>query len=222
MSGTVIAIDGTAASGKGTLARKVAEKLGFAYLDTGKLYRYVGWSVLSQGDDPANEEVAVAFAQSLKGNLQPAMLADPALVSDEAGQAASKVAAIPGVRAALLDYQRDFALNPPAGASGAVLDGRDIGTVICPDASLKLYITAKVEIRAQRRYKELHSSDNSVTYEAVLQDMQERDARDAERATAPMKPADDAIVIDTSEMDIEKVRETAFSCVKETLGIDVL
>ncbi len=214
----VIAIDGTAASGKGTLARKLAQALGFAYLDSGKLYRYVGYSMVLQGQNPENEELAIAMAAQLKDRLNPENLQDPALSNDEAGKAASQVGPHQKVRDLLLDYQRDFAANPPNNAKGAVLDGRDIGTVVCPNADLKLYIDANVEIRAKRRHKELQSNGISVTYDAVLADMQERDRRDASRATAPMKPADDAIMLDTSDMGIDEVLEKALSLAGEALS----
>ncbi|HIF25846.1 MAG TPA: (d)CMP kinase [Micavibrio sp.] len=215
----VIAVDGTAASGKGTLAKRLAKELGFAYLDTGKLYRYVGARLLARGVDPQDEAEAIAVAQGLNTTLKPEDLQDPALGSDENGQAASKVAALTGVRTALLDYQQNFAKTPPGGASGAILDGRDIGTVICPDADLKLYIDANLEIRAQRRFKELQSKGISVTYDAVLADMLERDKRDSSRATAPMKPADDAIVLDTSTMSADDVFDKVRSAVTDRLGI---
>lgn len=215
----VIAVDGTAASGKGTLAKRLAKELGFAYLDTGKLYRYVGARLLARGIDPQDEAEAIAVAQGLNTTLKPEDLQDPALGSDENGQAASKVAALTGVRTALLDYKQNFALTPPNGASGAILDGRDIGTVICPDADLKLYIDANLEIRAQRRFKELQSKGISVTYDAVLADMLERDKRDSSRATAPMKPADDAIVLDTSTMSADDVFDKVRSAVTDRLGI---
>ena len=210
----IIAIDGSAASGKGTLAKLLAERLGFAWLDTGKLYRYVGYSVLQSGGDPADEKLAVAMAEQLKGHLNPADLQNPALATDEAGQAASKVGVFGGVRAALLQFQKDFAHQPPGGAKGAVLDGRDIGTVVCPDADFKFYVTANIEIRAERRFKELQSQGISVTYDAVLADMRARDARDSGRATAPMKPADDAIPLDTGDLSIEGVLNTALSYVQ--------
>ncbi|MEC8663883.1 MAG: (d)CMP kinase [Pseudomonadota bacterium] len=215
----VIAVDGTAASGKGTLAKRLAKELGFAYLDTGKLYRYVGARLLARGIDPQDEAEAIAVAQGLNATLKPEDLQDPALGSDENGQAASNVAALTGVRTALLDYQKNFAKTPPGGASGAILDGRDIGTVICPDADLKLYIDANLEIRAQRRFKELQSKGISVTYDAVLADMLERDKRDSSRATAPMKPADDAIVLDTSTMSADDVFDKVRSAVTDRLGI---
>ncbi|MCB1557085.1 MAG: (d)CMP kinase, partial [Alphaproteobacteria bacterium] len=167
----VIAIDGPAASGKGTLARLIAEHKGYAHLDTGRLYRYVGWRVLQSGGDPEDQTAALAAAEGLRDIVDLSLLSDRALSSDEAGQAASKVAAIPAVRTALLCFQKDFAAHPPGSAPGAVLDGRDIGTVICPDSPLKFFVTADTEIRAKRRFKELQSQGISVTYDAVLADM---------------------------------------------------
>jgi len=222
----LIAIDGTAASGKGTLARILAEKLDLACLDTGKLYRYVGWQVLQSGGDPGDARAAIQTAKTMKDHLKLSLLSNPALQSDEAGQAASKVGAVPEVRAALLDFQKDFAVNPPllAGgkaAKGAILDGRDIGTVVCPQADVKLFIDANIEIRAQRRMKELQSKGLSVTYEAVLEDMRQRDARDADRPAAPMKPAQDAAVLDTGRMTIEEVVETALTIIRSKTGIHI-
>ena len=214
----IIAIDGTAASGKGTLARKVAAALNCAYLDTGKLYRYIGLSIVREGHDPADEATAVNMAQQLKDTLDPSDLDDPELTSDDAGQAASKCAQFQPVRDVLLAFQREFAANPPQGKDGAVLDGRDIGTVICPDADVKLYIDAKTTVRAQRRAKELQSKGISVTYDAVLADMLERDKRDSGRTAAPMKPADDAKILDTSDMSIDEVLEKTMQYVHETLG----
>ncbi|MFH5776105.1 (d)CMP kinase [Paracoccus sp. NGMCC 1.201697] len=181
-----IAIDGPAASGKGTIARALADRFGFAHLDTGLLYRAVG----ALGGDP------ILAARGLSaGDLQRDDLRTAA-----AGQAASRVAAIPEVRAALVDFQRRYARTEP----GAVLDGRDIGTVICPDAELKLYITASDEIRARRRALEL-GADESV----ILGELRERDARDAARDVAPMRPADDAVLIDTSALSIDEAVELA-------------
>lgn len=213
----VIAIDGTAASGKGTLARKIASALDYAYLDTGKLYRYIGYSILQNGQDPADEAVAIDMAMRLKDTLSPADLADPALGSDEAGQAASKCAQFQPVRDILISFQREFAENPPQGKVGAILDGRDIGTVIYPDAPVKLYIDAKTAIRAERRTKELQSKGISVTYDAVLADMLERDKRDASRSAAPMKPADDAKILDTSDMTIEEVLNQSMDYIRNIL-----
>ena len=187
-----IAIDGPAASGKGTIARALARHFGFAHLDTGLLYRAVG----AKGGDP------IAAARG----LAPEDLARPDLRSAEAGQAASRVAAIPEVRAALVEFQRRFARSQP----GAVLDGRDIGTVICPEAELKLYVTASDEIRARRRARELGADEAR-----ILAELRERDARDAARAVAPMRPADDALLLDTSEMTIDEAVARAIACARE-------
>ncbi len=219
MTKPVIAIDGPAASGKGTLARTLAKNLNFAYLDTGALYRAVGYMVLQSGQDPADEEAAETAAMVLCNSVSAEFLANPALKTDEAGQAASQVATMPHVRNALLTLQKDFAKHPPHGAKGAILDGRDIGTVICPDAPLKLFVTANTEIRAERRLKELQSKGIAVTYEAVLKDMRERDARDTSRTTAPMKPADDAIILDSSHLTAEDVLEQAQTLVKIRLDL---
>lgn len=214
----IIAIDGPAASGKGTLARALAKKLGLAFLDTGALYRLVGYTVLERGGDPADKQEAIESAEFLRDYFDPTLLDNPALRKDEVGNAASKVAVVPAVRAALLDLQRNFAKNPPNAAPGAVLDGRDIGTVICPEAPIKLYITASAEIRAQRRLKELQSRGISSTYEAVLKDMRERDTRDSSRDAAPLKPADDAIILDSSQSDAAEMLEKALKIVQERLG----
>ena len=213
----VIAIDGHAASGKGTLARTLAKMLEFAWLDTGALYRAVAWQVIEQGNDPGNEEAATAAAQELRATLTPHDLENPVLRSDSVGDGASKVATYPGVRAALLQFQKDFAYHPPETAKGAALDGRDIGTVICPDAQVKLFVTASLETRAERRFKELQSRGLNVTYEAVLEEMRTRDARDEGRAEAPLKPAPDAKVIDTTSMTAQEVLDTALSHIREKL-----
>ncbi|MFN3076645.1 MAG: (d)CMP kinase [Alphaproteobacteria bacterium] len=195
----IIAIDGPAAAGKGTLARRLARALGFAYLDTGLLYRAVGMAVLRHGGNPDRAEDAAAAAQGIR----PENLDDPALRSDEAAGLASRVAAIPEVRSALLDFQRRFAAAPPDGAGGAVLDGRDIGTVVCPKADAKLFVTASLEIRAGRRARELRERGIAAIEGLVLQEMRERDARDSGRSTAPLAPAGDAFVLDTTDMDAE-------------------
>lgn len=211
---TVIAVDGPAASGKGTVSRMLAKELGYAYLDTGKLYRAVGMAVVRSGGDPSNPANAEPAARS----LDPAGLDDPDLKSDDAATAASKVAAIDGVRTALLQFQRDFAAQPPSGDAGAVLDGRDIGTVVCPDAPVKLFVTASVEIRAERRHKELLARGDASIYARVLQDLQERDARDSTRTVAPMKPADDAIELDTTTLSIDQALDAALTLTKATLA----
>jgi len=211
---TVIAVDGPAASGKGTVSRMLARELGYAYLDTGKLYRAVGMAVVRAGGDPSDPVDAEPAAKA----LDPAGLDDPDLKSDAAAAAASKVAAIDGVRAALLQFQRDFAARPPNGEAGAVLDGRDIGTVVCPDAPVKLFVTASVEIRAERRHKELLARGDASIYARVLQDLQERDARDSARTVAPMKPADDAIELDTTTLSIDQALDAALTLTKATLA----
>lgn len=197
----VIAIDGPAAAGKGTLARRLADHYGLAYLDSGSLYRGTALSLLRQGVPAPDEATAAAAAKA----LQPELLADPALRAEATGALASKVAAIPAVRAALLDWQRGFAQSPPAGKRGAVLDGRDIGTVVLPGAKVKFFITASDEARAMRRFKELQAKGETAIYARVLEDMRERDARDTARSTAPMRPAEDALIIDTSALDADQV-----------------
>jgi cytidylate kinase len=182
-----IAIDGPAASGKGTISRALAAHFGFAHLDTGLLYRAVGARML-EGAEP----IAAARA------LQAGALEDDALRLPAVAEAASKVAAIPEVRAALVDFQRAFARR----AGGAVLDGRDIGTVICPEAEAKLFVTASAEVRAERRFAELRGKGVETDLAAVLEDVRARDARDAGRADAPMRAAEDAVLVDTSTMSI--------------------
>jgi cytidylate kinase len=193
-----VAIDGPAAAGKGTLARRLAAAHDLAYLDSGALYRGTALTLLRDG---LPESEAVAAAQKLR----PELLTDPELRAEATGRLASRVAAIPEVRAALLDWQRDFAKHPPAGKRGAVLDGRDIGTVVLPDAMVKLFITASDEARAMRRFKELQEKGEAAIYARVLEDMRERDARDTARSTAPMRPAEDALIIDTSALDADQV-----------------
>jgi cytidylate kinase len=201
VSAVIIAIDGPAASGKGTLARRLAEHFALAYLDTGALYRAVGRDVLAAGCDPADAAAATESAR----RLDPASLADPRLRDPDVARASSVVAVHPPVRAALLDFQRGFAARPPGGRRGAVLDGRDIGTVVCPQAPLKLYITASGGERAVRRHKELAARGEAPSLEAVLADLQARDARDSSRASAPMKPAADAVLVDTTALDADAV-----------------
>jgi cytidylate kinase len=190
----IIAVDGPAAAGKGTLARALAAHYGFHFLDTGSLYRMVALSVLRRGGDPHDAQAAIAAAE----HLDPKAFAAEALRDEKVGQAASIVAAIPGVRAALLDLQRAFAAQPP----GAVLDGRDIGTIVCPDAEVKIFVTASPQERARRRTSELAERGEPIDYEAVLADIHERDARDRGRSFAPLVPAGDAYVLDTSSLDI--------------------
>jgi CMP/dCMP kinase len=195
----IVAIDGPAAAGKGTLARRLAAHFHFAFLDTGLLYRATALHLIEAGrgaDDTAAAETAAR-------RVNAADLADPRLRGEAVAQLASSVAVIPAVRAALLQFQRDFAARPPGGKTGAVLDGRDIGTVVCPDAAAKVFVTASQEVRARRRLKELRERGTEAIYGAVLQDMQDRDARDSQRRTAPLRPADDAFVLDTTDLDAD-------------------
>lgn len=196
----VIAIDGPSAAGKGTLARRLAAHFGLPHLDTGLLYRAVGLKAEWTGQPP--EEVAAG--------LEPADLANPELRTDVAGQAASKVAAMPEVRAKLLDFQKKFATQ----ASGAVLDGRDVGTVICPGAPIKLFVTASAEARAERRYQELRAKGVDTIKPRVLAEMAERDRRDSERAAAPLKAAPDAYHLDTSDMDADAAFAAALAFIE--------
>lgn len=208
MTGPVIAIDGPAAAGKGTLARRLAATLGLPYLDTGLLYRAVGRRVLDAGGDPADPESAAAAARALR----PADLERTDLRGPEADAAAAAVASIPAVRAALLAFQRDF-----AAARGAVLDGRDIGTVIFPDATAKLFVTASLDARAARRHAELAAKGAAVSLARVTEDMRARDAMDAARAAAPLRPAEDAALLDTTALDPDAAFAAALALVEERL-----
>lgn len=208
----VIAIDGPAAAGKGTLARKLAQRLGYAYLETGALYRAVALATLEMGGDPSKVDDVTPALEMIKRNLTPELLANPELRAEHVAQGASQVAALPVVRQMLLDFQRDFAMNPPGNVGGAILDGRDIGTVVCPDADVKLFITAGIEARAERRF--LDVQDTGAIFEEVLADMKERDLRDQSRATAPAKAATDAYVIDTTAVTIEEVLEESIAVIK--------
>ncbi len=193
----VLAIDGPAASGKGTLARRLSRHLHLPYLDTGTLYRAVGLRLVNEGKDPKNQEEAIDAAR----NITQHDLADPALRQEKVGQAASVISAIGEVRQILLDYQRSFAVS----AEGAVLDGRDIGTVVCPEADVKIFMTASVETRAKRRHEQLQGEGFEVVYDSVLQGLRERDKRDEQRENAPLKAAKDAILLDTTDMTIDEV-----------------
>lgn len=216
---TTIAIDGLAATGKGTVARRIAAALDFAYLDTGLLYRAVGVSVVRSGGDVHDPVQAEKAAQALNPDTLAVLAEDPMVRSDEGGTAASFVASVPGVRAALLKFQQDFAAHPPGGKKGAVLDGRDIGTVIAPQAPVKIYVEAAPEVRARRRFLELQGRGENVTEAAVLADMQARDARDASRATAPAKPAEDAVRLDTSSLNADEAFAAAMEIVRGKLHI---
>lgn len=197
----VIAVDGPAASGKGTVASRLAKDYGYPYLDTGLLYRAVGVTLLEQGGQVADEEEAAKIA----ADLDVSHLDDDRFRTRAASEAASQVAVHPMVRRALLDLQRRFAAQTP----GSVLDGRDIGTVIAPEAPAKLYVTASPEVRAERRWKQLLGQGEDVDLVDVLADIRRRDARDAAREAAPMRPAPDAVLLDTSQMSIEQAADAA-------------
>lgn len=206
----IIAIDGPAASGKGTLAKRIADHLGFAHLDTGLLYRAVARDMGVRGLDPEDEKAAARVALS----LDLTSLDDPTLRSPGFGEAASVVAKLPAVRAALLELQREFARRQP----GAVLDGRDIGTVVCPEADVKIFVTASAEVRAERRYKERVAKGDPGPLEGVLADIRRRDERDAGREAAPMRPAPDAFLLDTSNLAIEAAFEKALAVISRKVG----
>jgi cytidylate kinase len=210
VSGLVIAIDGPAASGKGTLARRLAEYFNLPHLDTGLLYRATACALLDEGLPLDDEEAATAAARGLSLTD----FDDARLRSREMGEAASVVAALPQVRAELVDLQRRFA----AREEGAVLDGRDIGTVICPGARVKIFVTAAPETRAQRRALELARRGEEVDYPTILADVKRRDERDSARAVAPLKPAADAVTLDTSDLDIEAAFRAAVAIVEKARG----
>jgi cytidylate kinase len=206
----IIAIDGPAASGKGTLGKNIAAHYGLPHLDSGKLYRAVARDTLAKAGDPANAHAALEAAKALDLTT----LHDPQLRSAELGEAASLVARHPEVRGALLAYQRAFAAQQP----GAVLDGRDIGTVICPDANVKLFVTAALEERARRRYLELKEAGNHVTEAEILADIRRRDERDKNRATAPLRRAHDALLLDTTNLDIDAAFRAAIDLIDTAMG----
>ncbi len=210
----IIAVDGPAASGKGTLARRLAQHYGLAHLDSGLLYRAAALQVLLAGGDPADPKDAAAGAKRVRSD----QLADPRLKEERVSNAASLVAALPAVRATLLAFQREFTTRPPGGAEGAVLDGRDIGTVVCPGADAKLFVTASLEARAMRRFKELQASGAPAIYQRVLQDMKLRDARDQERKTAPLVRAEDAFELDTTALDADAAFDAAVRFVDRKLA----
>ena len=202
----IIAIDGPAASGKGTLAKKLAEHYGLNYLDTGSLYRAVAQKVLAVQGDPNDSALAQKKAQELNADeINPELLR-----SEEIGMAASQVSAIPQVRNTLLEFQRAFAKN------GAILDGRDIGTVVCPDADIKIFLDASAETRAQRRFDELTNKGESPNLESILDDIKKRDQQDSGRSAAPLTKADDAVAIDTSQHDIDTVFAIAQNIIEKS------
>jgi cytidylate kinase len=202
----IIAVDGPAAAGKGTLGRALAHHFGYHFLDTGTLYRMVGRSLLDRGLDPRDEQAAAEAAR----RLDPGKYQDSDLRGEDTGEAASIVAVIPEVRRALLGFQREFAKRPP----GAVLDGRDIGTVVCPDADVKIFVTASPEKRAERRLQELRQRSVSASYDDVLADIRARDRRDSSRVTAPLVAAADAAVLDTSNLSADEAILKAIATVE--------
>ena len=203
MNKPVIAVDGTAGSGKGTLARRLADHFDYAYLDTGLLYRAVGFLTLelTKGRKEISEDIACSTVSS----ITPEILKNPLLRSEEITNYASQIASLPAVRQKLIERQQAFAQNPPEGSAGAVLDGRDIGTVICPKAPFKFFLNAQIEVRAARRLKELLEAGETAIHSRVLEDIQERDARDKSRNIAPLVIADDAVTMDTSKMNSNAV-----------------
>jgi cytidylate kinase len=211
----VVAVDGPAAAGKGTLARRLAAALNLVYLDTGSIYRAVAARLLADGGDPEDADAATAVARSLTS----ADLGRDDLRAEGVGAAASVVSAHQPVRAALLEFQRAVAFDPPTGRAGAVLDGRDIGTVVCPEACAKLFVTASLEERARRRHEELLARGEARIYARVLEDLKERDDRDAARATAPMTAAPDAVTLDTSNLDVDAAFQQALDIVRSRCGV---
>jgi len=210
----VIAVDGTAASGKGTLAKKLARHFNFPHLDSGALYRLTALAVLEKKGDPKNEADAVKGARAI--DLSRA--GDPAIRTDVVGKAASDVAAIPAVRQALFDFQRDFLLSPPGHAEGAVMDGRDIGTVIAPDATAKLFVDARPEVRAHRRWLELKGLGIRRDEAQVLAEINARDAADRSRAVSPLKQAADADLLDTSDLDADAAFRAGLALVQARMA----
>jgi cytidylate kinase len=205
-----VAVDGTAASGKGTLAQRLAQHFGFAHLDSGSLYRLTALRVLREGYDPHDADRAAKAARA----IDPAAAIHCDLRGQEIAEAASVVAAFPAVRAALLDYQRRFAAAPPAGAMGAIIDGRDIGTVVCPAADAKFFVDAEPEIRARRRWLEQGGAGGARSEQEILADIRVRDERDRSRASAPLRPAADAILLDTTLLDIDAAFAAALALVE--------
>lgn len=207
----IIAIDGPAAAGKGTLAKKLAEKFDFAYLDTGSLYRAVALMILNAHKAPEDKIAAIAASAT----LDVALLNSPNLRTERTAEAAALVAAIPEVRHNLLKFQQNFANNPPNGKAGAVIDGRDIGTVVCPKADVKLFITASAEERAKRRTKELLEKGIEAEFDEILADVLARDARDTNRNISPLRPAENAHLLDTTKLDIDAVFLKAVAIVEK-------
>lgn len=215
----IITIDGPAAAGKGTLAAALAKRYRLAYFDTGMLYRAVGLEMVLQNQNPQDESAAEKVAENLTFAKMMQLSAHPEFRGRIGGEAASKVSALPKVRSALLKMQQDFADNPVFAdgtpANGAVYDGRDTGTVVCPHADIKFFVVASPEVRATRRYNEFIAKGIQTTYQQVLDDLIARDKRDSERSTAPLKPAEDAVLLDTSTMDINQEIDAAINIIEQ-------
>ena len=214
----IITIDGPAAAGKGTLSAYLSQYYKMAYFDTGMIYRAVGLDMVLKNLDVQNEDIAEKIAKELTFEKMIELSKHPDFRSDIGGSAASKVSALPKVRAALLKMQQDFALSPVFAdgtpANGVIYDGRDTGTVVCPNADIKLFVTASSEVRARRRYNEFVQKGIKTTYEQVLNDMLARDERDSKRSSAPLKPAQDAIIIDTSDMTAQQEIDTVIEIIE--------
>jgi CMP/dCMP kinase len=215
---TVVAVDGLAASGKGTLAKGLATALGFAYLDTGAIYRAVALATLKLGGDPSKLEDVRPAIEFVKNNISAQLLADPALRTEEIAEAVPKVAAMPEVREAVRGYQEEFMRNPPGGEPGVVLDGRDIGTVVCPDAEVKFFVTASAEERARRRFLELKVKNPALTQGEVLDDINARDSQDIHRKHSPLVAAADAHVLDTTSLNKAEALAEALDVVTAKLS----
>lgn len=203
----VVAVDGPAASGKGTVAKKIASELGLGYLDTGKLYRAVGHKILELGHDPNDETIVLEIARSIEEDD----IRNQNLYKENVGGTASVISAFASVREVLLVFQREYAYR----GNGAVLDGRDIGTVVCPEADIKFFITAEIETRTKRRFDELRRHGNPITFEQIRDEIKRRDERDQNRSVAPLKMADDAIFIDTTDMDAQTVFDVVMDFIKK-------
>ena len=218
----IITIDGPAAAGKGTVSKVLSLKYKLAYFDTGMIYRAVGLDMVMKGLNPENEEEALKIAREMTFEKMMMLSKNPDFRTDVGGQAASKVSAINSVRQVLLKMQQDFALSPVfedgTKANGVIYDGRDTGTVVCPHADIKFFVTASTQVRAMRRFKEFQQKGIQTTYQKVLEDMVARDKRDSERKSAPMKPADDAILMDTSDMDAETEINAVLKIVEEKMS----
>jgi len=217
----IITIDGPAAAGKGTVSKVLAERYHLAYFDTGMIYRAVGLEMVLSNFDLTDETKAFEIAKKMTFEKMMRLSVHPDFRTDIGGQAASKVSAMPLVRQALLKMQQDFALNPVfadgSKANGVIYDGRDTGTVVCPNADIKFFVTATSEVRAMRRFKEFEAKGIQTTYETVLADMIARDKRDSERSNAPMKPAEDAFILDTSDMNAETEINAVLSIVEKKM-----